>query len=71
MSERKPYNTDLSDAQWALIEPVIAARKTAHQSVSGHQGRYEIREIVNALLYQGRTGCQWTCFRTTCRRVAR
>ncbi|GHD65227.1 hypothetical protein GCM10010317_064820 [Streptomyces mirabilis] len=71
MSERKPYNTDLSDAQWALIEPVIAAWKAAHQSVSGHQGRYEMREIVKALLYQGRTGCQWTCFRTTCRRVAR
>ncbi|WTE72800.1 transposase [Streptomyces sp. NBC_01615] len=34
-------------------------------------GRYEMREIVKALLYQGRTGCQWTCFRTTCRRVAR
>ncbi|WP_394813786.1 transposase [Streptomyces litchfieldiae] len=27
--------------------------------VSGHQGRYEMREIVNALLYQSRTGCQW------------
>ena len=59
MSERKPYKTDLSDEQWALIEPVIAARKAAHPSVSGHQGRYEMREIVNALLYQGRTGCQW------------
>ncbi|UXY32139.1 IS5 family transposase [Streptomyces sp. HUAS TT20] len=59
MSERKPYKTDLSDGQWALIEPVIAAWKPAHPSVSGHQGRYEMREIVNALLYQGRTGCQW------------
>ncbi|GGR09659.1 hypothetical protein GCM10010251_26820 [Streptomyces aurantiogriseus] len=27
--------------------------------MSGHQGRYEMREIVNApLLHQGRTGCQ-------------
>lgn len=59
MSERKPYKTDLSDAQWALIEPVIVAWKAAHPSVSGHQGRYEMREIVNALLYRGRTGCQW------------
>ncbi|CAM5697506.1 hypothetical protein SCANM124S_00082 [Streptomyces canus] len=59
MSERKPYKTDLSDVQWALIEPVIVAWKAAHRSVSGHQGRYEMREIVNALLYQGRTGCQW------------
>ncbi|MGW3667158.1 IS5 family transposase [Streptomyces sp. NPDC005141] len=59
MSGRKPYKTDLSDEQWALIEPVIVAWKAAHRSVSGHQGRYEMREIVNALLYQGRTGCQW------------
>jgi transposase len=27
--------------------------------VSGHQGRYQLREIVNAILYQNRTGCQW------------
>jgi len=27
--------------------------------VSGHQGRYELREIVNAIFYQNRTGCQW------------
>ncbi len=58
-SERKSYKTDLSDVQWALIEPAIAAWKAAHPSVSGRQGRYEMREIVNALLYQGRTGCQW------------
>ncbi|MEV5159398.1 IS5 family transposase [Streptomyces sp. NPDC053728] len=60
MSERKLYPSDLSDAQWALIEPVIAAWKDRHRSVSGHQGAYAMREIVNAILYQGRTGCQWT-----------
>ncbi|MFG2677352.1 IS5 family transposase [Streptomyces sp. NPDC048445] len=59
MSERTPYKTDLSDEQWALVEPVIVAWKAVHPSVSGHQGRYAMREIVNALLYQGRTGCQW------------
>lgn len=59
MSERKPYASDLSDERWALIEPVITAWKAAHPSVSGHQGKYELREIVNALLYQSRTGCQW------------
>ncbi|GLX41288.1 hypothetical protein Sros01_73610 [Streptomyces roseochromogenus] len=30
-----------------------------HRSISGHQGAYAMREIVNAILYQGRTGCQW------------
>ncbi|PJJ06571.1 IS4 family transposase [Streptomyces sp. 2333.5] len=59
MSGRKPYRSDLSDEQWALIEPVITAWKAEHRSVSGHTGRYEMREIVNALLYQSRTGCQW------------
>lgn len=58
MSERKPYPSDLSDAHWALIEPVITAWKARHRSVSGHQGAYAMREIVNAIFYQGRTGCQ-------------
>jgi transposase len=59
VGERKPYKTDLTDAEWAVIEPLIAAWKAKHPSVSGHQGRYEMREIVNALRYQNRTGCQW------------
>ncbi|MDT0301290.1 transposase [Streptomonospora wellingtoniae] len=59
MTQRKPYPSDLSDERWALIKPVIAAWKAAHPSVSGHQGAYDMREIVNAILYQGRTGCQW------------
>jgi transposase len=59
VSERKPYPSDLSDERWALIEPVITAWKAAHPSVSGHQGNYQMREIVNAILYQSRTGCQW------------
>jgi transposase len=59
MSERRAYKTDLTDAEWAVIEPLIAAWKAQHASVSGHQGHYEKREIVNALRYQNRTGCQW------------
>ncbi|KOG07678.1 response regulator [Streptomyces viridochromogenes] len=45
----------MSDEQWSLIEPVITAWKDRHRSVSGHQGALAIREIVNAILYQGRT----------------
>lgn len=40
----------------ALVEPVIISWKGAHPSVSGHRDRYAMREIANALLYQGRTG---------------
>jgi len=58
VDERKRYPSDLTDERWALIEPVITAWKAAHQPVSGHQGGYEMREIINAILYQSRTGCQ-------------
>ncbi|MDN3284853.1 transposase [Streptomyces thermocarboxydus] len=40
---------------------MIIAWKDRHRSVSGHQGACDLREIVNAILYQGRTGCQWAC----------
>jgi transposase len=56
---RKPYPSDLTDKQWELAEPVITAWKARHPSVSGHEGKYAMREIVNAILYQNRTGCQW------------
>jgi transposase len=59
VTERKRYPSDLTDAQWALIEPVITAWKAAHPSVSRHEGGYEMREIINAIRYQGRTGVQW------------
>ncbi|MBB3728099.1 transposase [Nonomuraea dietziae] len=42
----------MSDERWALIEPVITAWKAAHPSVGGHQGRYAMRGVVNAILYQ-------------------
>ncbi|MDG4769470.1 IS5 family transposase [Solwaraspora sp. WMMD792] len=59
MVERAAYPSDLTDEQWAVIGPFLQAWKTRHPSVSGHQGRYELREIVNAIFYQNRTGCQW------------
>ncbi|MGW8362904.1 IS5 family transposase [Streptomyces wedmorensis] len=59
MGERMPYPSDLSDEAWELIRPVITAWKGQHPSVSGHQGRYDMQEIVNAILYQVRTGVQW------------
>jgi transposase len=61
VSERKRYPGDLTDGRRALIEPVMTAWKAAHRPVSGHQGGYAMREIVNAILYQGRAGCQRDC----------
>ena len=51
---RKPYPTDLTDAQWAILEPLVPASK--------HGGRprtVDMREIINTILYLNRTGCQW------------
>ena len=50
---RKPYPTDLTDAQWELLGPLVPPAK--------HGGRHrsvDVREVVNTLLYQARTGCQ-------------
>ena len=51
---RKSYPTDLSDAQWnilaALIPPKIGR---------GENRKVNLREVVNAIFYQLRTGCQW------------
>jgi transposase len=59
MGERKAYPSDLTDEQWAVVGPFLHAWKARHPSVSGDQGRYELREILNAIFYQNRTGCQW------------
>jgi putative transposase len=51
---RKPYKTDLTDAQWARIEPLMPPEK--------HLGRpreVDLREVLNTLLWQARSGCPW------------
>lgn len=47
------YLTDLTDEQWAWIEPVFAP-----QAGPGRPREVEGRRIVDAVMYQ-RTGCQW------------
>ncbi|WP_369125696.1 transposase, partial [Catenulispora rubra] len=64
MSERRGYYTDTTDEQWALLEPLVTAWKAKHPSVSGHQGRYPMRRIVDAIFYQNRSGCQWSLLPT-------
>ena len=48
------YPSDLTDVQWALIEPEFGPIP-----VMGRPLGHERREIVNAILCQSRTGCQW------------
>ena len=51
---RKAYPTDLSNEQWALIEPLIPAAKPG-----GRPRGVDLREVLNSILYLHRTGCQW------------
>jgi putative transposase len=51
---RKHYPTDLTDAQWAILEPLIPQSKHG-----GRPRKVNIREVINTILYLNRTGCQW------------
>lgn len=51
---RKPYRSDLTDAQWQLIQPLLPPAKSG-----GRPRTVDLREVVNTLFYQARTGCQW------------
>src|SRR4051812_32232582 len=51
---RKPYATDLTAEQWAILEPLIPPALSG-----GRPRQIDMREVVNTLLYQQRTGCQW------------
>jgi transposase len=48
------YPSDLTDAEWALIAPLIPPAKRG-----GNKRTVDIREVVNGLLYILSTGCQW------------
>jgi transposase len=57
MPTRKAYPTDLTDAQWQLIEPLLPSSRPA--GMSGRPREHSYREIVNAILYLLHTGCPW------------
>ncbi len=54
-----PYQTDLTDEQWAVIEPIVTFQSDADRYKGGRPRTVDLRRIVDALLYQARTGCQW------------
>ena len=51
---RKPYPTDLSDAEWNYIQPHLPSPK-GH----GRPRTHALREILNAVFYVLKSGCQW------------
>src|SRR5918997_611186 len=53
---RKAYPSDLTAAQWALLEPLLAEQAS---DGPGRPAQVPLREVVNALLYLKQTGCPW------------
>src|SRR5437763_9196217 len=51
---RKAYPSDLTDEQWELIQIVIPEPK-----IGGRPRAVDMREVVNAMFYILRAGCQW------------
>src|SRR5438270_401269 len=51
---RKPYPSDLTKAQWKLVARLLPPVKPG-----GRPRKYDLREVVNALLYVNREGCSW------------
>ena len=48
------YASDLTDSEWALIEPLMPA-----PSRIGRPRETDLRKVVEAILYMASTGCQW------------
>ena len=51
---RKPYASDLTDEQWALLAPLLSPPVAA-----GAPRTTDLREVINALLYRLHNGCAW------------
>ena len=48
------YPSDLTDAEWALIGPMIPPATRG-----GRKRTVDVREVLNAIFYVLATGCQW------------
>jgi transposase len=48
------YPSDLTDADWALLAPLIPPAKRG-----GRRREVDVREVINGLLYVLETGCPW------------
>ena len=52
--DKQRYPSDLTDAEWALVEPLIPPAKHG-----GRRREVVVREVVNGIMYVLSTGCQW------------
>jgi putative transposase len=49
------YPSDLSDAEWAVICPLV----TVPAVKIGRPREVDIRRVIDGIFYVNRTGCQW------------
>src|SRR5436190_1176177 len=55
--KRKSYPSDVTDQQWALVEPLLP--RVSRHPPPGRPREVDVREVVNALFYHAREGCTW------------
>jgi putative transposase len=53
--QERLYTSDLTDSQWILIQPLLPLE----QNGPGRPLELKMRQVVNAIFYVVRTGCQW------------
>jgi transposase len=53
------YPSDLTDTEWALVEPLIPPAKRG-----GRKRTVAVREVLNGIFYVLATGCQWRALPT-------
>lgn len=52
----KRYPSDLTDEEWEIVKPVL---EEADPYTTGRPREVELREVLNAIFYINKTGCQW------------
>jgi transposase len=52
---RKSYPSDVTDEQWSLLESLVRDE----EAKTGRPREVDYREVINAILYLNRSGCQW------------
>lgn len=54
MREYQPYTSDLTDAEWAKLEPLLPPDKAV-----GRLREVDLREVLNAIYYRADNGVKW------------
>jgi putative transposase len=52
----KRYPSDLTDEEWEIVEPIL---EKLDPYTTGRPRQVDLREVLNAIFYLNKTGCQW------------